>query len=265
MPSSRGRAFRGATIALVCVSWLSGALFAAYILAFYLGAVPSGALLRWNRTLPIYAPHHGGSMIAIAAHFLTGAILLLLGPVQLIAGIRTRRPAVHRWIGRLYVLAAGLAGLGGLGFMAGRGTVGGWVMTLACSGYGVLMVLAAVQTYRHAAARRLDLHRAWAIRLFALTIGSWLYRLEYGFWLPLTGGLGTTKGFAGPVDHLMDFFFYVPTLMVAELFVRARGMPSGSALRAATTAAMLLATALMLVGTWYFAVDYWLPGILASV
>ena len=39
-----------------------------------------------------------------------GAVLLLLGPVQLIGEIRAKAPAVHRWIGRVYAFAAFAAG-----------------------------------------------------------------------------------------------------------------------------------------------------------
>ena len=77
--------------------------------------------------------------------------------------------------------------------------------------YGVLTAAAAVETYRHARARRLDNHRAWAMRLFALAIGSWLYRMEYGH----------LKDFSGPFDQLMAFFFYVPNLLVVEALLRA--------------------------------------------
>jgi hypothetical protein len=36
------------------------------------------------------------ALLAMTAHLATGAIILLLGPVQLIGAIRRRWPAVHR-------------------------------------------------------------------------------------------------------------------------------------------------------------------------
>ena len=65
--------------------------------------------------------------------------------------------------------------------------------------YGALMVLAAIQTFRYARARSLSRHRTWALRLFALAIGSWLYRMDYGFWLLLGGGRATPMIFTGPL------------------------------------------------------------------
>ena len=43
--------------------------------------------------------------------------------------------------------------------------------------------------------------------------------------LPAAGGVGHTKIFDGPFDVAMAFFFYVPNLAVAELFIRARQRP----------------------------------------
>lgn len=254
---------RWAATALVAASWISAALFGAYILAFYGGAVPQGAMGQWNAILPrLYEPQTPLATIALGAHFLTGGILLLLGPIQLIAAIRERVPSLHRWLGRSYVTAAGIAGVGGLGFILSKGTVGGRVMDVGFGLYGALMALAAVQAWRHARAGRLDRHRAWGIRLFALTIGSWLYRMEYGFWLPLTDGLGHARGFSGPFDHVMAFFFYVPNLAVAELAIRARAAAGSAALRVAAATVLTVATGFVLIGTYYFTKFYWGPGIL---
>ncbi|MEI9977119.1 MAG: hypothetical protein WDO73_36755 [Ignavibacteriota bacterium] len=57
------------------------------------------------------------------------------------------------------MFSAGAAGLGGLGFIAMKGTIGGGAMTVGFALYGALMVLAAVQTYRYARSRQLDAHR----------------------------------------------------------------------------------------------------------
>ena len=58
------------------------------------------------------------------------------------------------------------------------------------------------------------------LRLYALAIGSWLYRMDYGFWVQITDGMGHTDTFRGPFDYVMDFAFYLPNLVVAELYLR---------------------------------------------
>ena len=73
----------------------------------------------------------------------------------------------------------------------------------------------------HARARRFDLHRAWAMRLFAMVLGSWVFDLEIRAWNDLTGGLGVGEGGAfGPFDYAILYLFFVPNLLVAEVFIR---------------------------------------------
>jgi hypothetical protein len=178
-----------------------------YIVAFYGGAAADGSLEQWNKHLPgLYEPGTSLATIGIAFHFITGAIVLALGPIQFFGPIRNNVPALHRWIGRLYTLAAVMAGIGGLTFIALKGTIGGASMNPGFSLYGALMLIGSVETIWNAWKRNFVQHRAWAIRLFALAIGSWLYRMDYGFWLSLTPGLGHTKTFDGPFDVVMSFF-----------------------------------------------------------
>jgi uncharacterized membrane protein len=257
-----GASLHWAGLGLVSVSWLSAAIFGAYILAFYVGAIPAHHLEQWNGNLPgLYDAGNPLAFLAMAAHLATGGILLLLGPVQLIGALRRRWPALHRAIGRVYVTAAGLAGLGGLGFILAKGTIGGGPMDLGFGLYGALMVIAAVETYRHARARRIERHRGWAIRLFALAIGSWLYRMDYGFWLMVTNGAGHTDGFSGPFDVVMAFFFYLPNLAIAELFIRARQAPGRPGIGLSAALTLNFATFFVALGTYYFTTLYWGPGI----
>jgi hypothetical protein len=251
---------------LAAIAWLSAALFGTYIVFFYAGAIAVGTPAQWNANLPgLFEPRAPIGTAGIAAHFAAGGIILLLGPIQLIARIRKAAPAFHRWGGRLYVLAAFIAGLGGLAFIAANGTIGGVAMNIGFGGYGALMVLAAVQTWRHARARRLPgrlaSHRAWAIRLFALAIGSWLYRMDYGFWFLLAGGAGHTPDYRGWFDLVMDTAFYLPNLAVAEAFIRARAAPDRPALQTGAALLLVSVAGFIALATWQFAKLYWLPGI----
>jgi uncharacterized membrane protein len=262
-PLSRAaRVLRVSAALLVAASWISAGAFGLYILAFYLLAVPAGRIAQWNENLSgLFTPRHPLSVLAISAHFATGAILLLLGPVQLIAAVRRRWPRVHRWLGRLYVFAAALAGAGGLAFIVSRGTIGGPVMDVGFGLYGVLILLAAWQTYRLARAGRFDAHRAWSLRLFALVIGSWLYRMDYGLWLTAAHGLWHRPDFHGGFDRVMSFFFYLPNLALTELFLRTQPLRAHPAFRLFTAALLNLATLIVAVGTYYFLRYYWGPGI----
>lgn len=254
---------RWTATALVATVWVSLTLFGLYILAFYAGAILDGELEGWNEVLPrLYEPTTPAATAGIALHFAAGGVILVLGCVQLLGGIRARFPALHRWLGRVYVVASLLAGVGGLTFIMLKGTVGRTVMDIGFGLYGVLMIICALQTYRHARARRLEAHRAWSLRLFALAIGSWLYRMDYGFWLLLTDGWGHTADFRGPFDVVMAFFFYLPNLVVAELFIRARRGGAPPVLQFAAAGVLSAATGFLLLGTYFFTAYLWGPAIL---
>jgi len=263
-PAWTSAVLRVASVALVAAIWISSAIFGVYILAFYGGAIPAGTVADWNETLPrLYEAETPGASAGIGLHFFAGAVLLLFGPIQLISQVRATAPAVHRWIGRIYALAAFLAGVGGLTFIAIKSTVGGMPMTVGFAMYGGLMVIAAVQTVRHAMARNIYVHRAWAVRLFALAIGSWLYRMCYGFWFLFAGrdNPGHTNEFSGWFDYVMDFAFFIPPLIVAEMFVRTQRGQATTLGRVATTTAMAGGAAFVALATFFFTLYGWGPAI----
>jgi hypothetical protein len=265
-PSPYSAALAWSSRALIAATWVSTCIFGVYILMHYGGAIPAGKLPEWNARLSgLYDPTTPLATIGIGLHFAAGGILLLLGPLQFFAGIRARAPAIHRSIGWLYTVAAMIAGSGGLVYILAHGTIGGGPMAIGFAGYGLAVTLTAAQTLRHGRARRMDVHRAWAIRLFALAVGSWLYRMDYGFWVLTAGGVGHTPRFDGGFDFFMDFFFYVPNLLVAELFVRARGNRAGAGLRTTATVALGAATGFVLLATYFFTRYEWAPAIAARL
>lgn len=160
--------------------------------------------------------------LGIGLHFVMGAVLVLAWPILLSARIRARHRAVHRWTGRTYVTAGILAGAGGMSFILTHGAYTPSA-SVAFAIWGAVMMLCAVMAYVHARAKRFDLHRAWAIRLFAMVLGSWVFDLEIRAWKDLTGGLGMGAGNAsGPFDYAILYLFFVPNLLVAECFIRNR-------------------------------------------
>lgn len=174
-PTSTPTALRGnlATGLLALVVWVGLALFGAFVLAHYASAIASTeASVRWNSILPrIYTESAAGNA-GIGLHFLAGGVLLLLGGVQFLGGLRMRVPALHRAFGRVYVCTALLTAVGGLLFIAATGTVGGTTMDVGFALYGVLMAVAAVKALLAARSRQFVVHQQWAIRLFALVVGS---------------------------------------------------------------------------------------------
>lgn len=254
---------RYAGFLLVTTVWVSAGLFGLYILAFYASALFRGDLENWNNGLPgLYEKGRTTATTGISLHFATGGIILVLGSIQLIEAVRVKYSAFHKWVGRVYVVSSILAAIGGLTFIAVKGTIGGTVMDIGFGIYGVLMFAAAILTYKHAAAGRIDQHRAWALRLYALAIGSWLYRMDYGFWMLLADGAGHTSGFRGLFDQVMVFFFYIPNLLVAEVFIRTRNYKTPPVLNLVSALVLLLMTGFLCLGTYYFTKIYWGPAII---
>jgi hypothetical protein len=163
---------------------------------------------------------------SVFSHMIAGALVTLLVPLQLIGALRRRAPRLHRWSGRLIVSGAIIAASGGLIYIALRGTIGGATMNAGFTLYGGLMLLAATQTIRHARAGRITQHNAWALRLFWLVLGSWLYRVHYGLWYLTTGGLWSNPEFTGGFDLVQNFAFFLPYLIGLEIYLWRRRQPA---------------------------------------
>ncbi len=161
----------------------------------------------------------------IFLHMLGGAAITVLAPLQVLPVLRTRAPALHRASGYLLAGLAVLTALAGLAYIPLRGTVGGPWMDVAFAGYGALLLLAAVQAPRMARARDFSAHRAWALRLFVLAMGSLIYRLHYAVWYLATDGLASAPDFSGAFDRVTLFAFYLPYLAALELWLRLRPAP----------------------------------------
>jgi uncharacterized membrane protein len=103
---------------------------------------------------------------------------LLLGPWQFVSRLRRRRPGVHRFIGRIYLLSVLAAGAGGL-LLAPKV----WAGPVVSFGFGTLAVLllgTTVAAYVTIRRRLVARHRAWMIRSYALIFSAFTFRLWLG-------------------------------------------------------------------------------------
>lgn len=200
------------TIALALLTLLS-APFVAYAAHFGL----RGLFSDLSAETYLYTAGRWLPNIALFSHMMGGAVVTALVPLQLYTGLRRKWLRAHRWAGRLIVLLSLAAAVGGLTFIATRGTIGGWLMDVAFAAYGLCLAVAAVQTLRHARRGRIAAHREWALRLFVLALASWLFRLHYVVWFLLTDGLGSEPDLTGPFDRVQLFAFFVPYLLALEI------------------------------------------------
>lgn len=207
---------------------IAAVIFVAVLIFLSLGAAQHAVErgLSMNRPLEIHTSrlHHSGafwSNISIYGHMVSGGVLTVLTPLQLVPQIRAYVPRLHKSLGYTIAILALATATGGLYYMARNGTIGGLPMTLGFSAYGVLVGIAAVQTIRYARARH-PRHGEWAFRLVVLALGSWIYRLHYSVWYSVTGGLYSRPDFSGAFDIAQTVLFYVPYLLALEIWLRLR-------------------------------------------
>lgn len=158
--------------------------------------------------------------LAIGAHMIAGAVLTILAPLQALPFLRNNWPGLHRRVGYALFGLAIVTGLGGLFYITAKGTVGGPWMSFWFAVYGCALIIAASGTVHYARQKDFSRHFAWATRLIVLAVGSWIYRMHYGFWYASTGGLQTNEAFTGLFDRIQVFAFFVPYLIIAEVLLR---------------------------------------------
>ncbi len=204
-------------------------IFSTYILLLYGGATVSGDTARWNHVMPKgYVPGDSIGNMAIMSHVLLAVVIMLGGAVQLIPAIRRRRPAVHRWVGRSYVIAVSLTSLAGLYMVWVRGSVGDLSQHIAISLNAVILTTSAVLAWRAARAGEFAVHRRWALRAYLAANGVFFFRLGLFLWLIINRGpVGfNPKTFSGPFLTTLAFAVYVVVpLAVLELCFRAQDGP----------------------------------------
>jgi uncharacterized membrane protein len=102
-------------------------------------------------------------------------LALIVGPLQSLAWVRTRHLTVHRWLGRIYVFSVVVGSIAGF-YMAWL-SYGGLPTHVAFASLAVWWCTTALVAYRHVVARRVEAHRRWMIRSYAMTFAAVTLRL----------------------------------------------------------------------------------------
>ncbi|WP_064745124.1 DUF2306 domain-containing protein [Pseudonocardia acaciae] len=201
------------------------------VAAYFVGQYTDGTLVelagRHVGLAPTYAHRPWPVRAAFYAHIGCSGLALCLGPLQFSRRLRTRRPSVHRWVGRVYLCGVAL------------GALGAFVISMFSSiafngffGFGTLAVLwawTAWRAYRAVAfSRDFPSHQAWMIRNFSLTYAAVTLRLWQNglilLQLPFSdANLGTISDTA---YQALPFWCWLPNIAVAELMIRRRGLPA---------------------------------------
>ncbi len=168
-----------------------------------------GAAAVTRRVVQIVAPSPGlgGPAAALDAgfsrhaaltmsHIIPGLLFVILGPLQFLPTLRARRPVLHRWIGRVFLVSGLMIGCTAL-IMSPRMAIGGVNESAATMLFGVMFLFSLAKAYAAIRKRKVALHREWMIRAFAIG-------LAVAFIRPIVGIFFATSRLTHLTPH--DFF-----------------------------------------------------------
>ena len=185
------------------VRWVICALLCASVVVFasqYYFHRPSG--------------HFGEHYALLLTHIIGGSVALLAGPWQFSRRLRKRNLSLHRWLGRIYLVAVAVGSVAGFG--SALHSEGGVVTHF---GFGILAVLwffTGLIAYRYARAGRIEKHRQWMIRNFSLSLAAVTLR-QY---LPFALFVMHWPFLRAYVS--ISWLCWVPNLILAEWIIRRR-------------------------------------------
>lgn len=168
-------------------------------------------VLPMELVMPNMAHYRLDAPLALVAHLVGGPLALALAPFQLWAGLRRRRPTLHRWMGRAYGAAILVGGVGALAMVSDFTGSGFAAAGFAALGLAWLFTTAA--GIWHARAGDLAAHRRWMLRSVALTFAAVTLRLIMA---PLMAA-----GWSVNDTYLITAWgCWVPNLIVMEWWLR---------------------------------------------
>lgn len=249
-----------AVLAAAAAFWLLTALigqwaFFYYIANFYGPAMATGSYEAWSVLSAMgakgYVEGDDAGNMTFGAHALAAGVIAFGGALQLIPQIRARAPAFHRWNGRLFLVTVVSLSLTGFWLVWGRGSPPNSFVELATTLNGVLILTFAGLAGRYAAARRIAVHRRWAMRLYLVSNAQWFMRIGMLAWFAGNMALGNKVSMTDPFMSLWPFGCYLVPLAVLELYLRARDN-GGPIARTAVAGLLVVLTLLMGLGIFAY-------------
>jgi uncharacterized membrane protein len=149
-------------------------------------------------------------------HIVPGMIFVVHSPLQLVRSLRTKRPVLHRWCGRVCVASGAVIGATAL-VMSPQMAIGGATESAATMTFGAFFLFALARGFVAIRRGKVALHREWMIRAFAVG-------MAVAFVRPIVGVFFATSGFTHLTPH--DFFGIAFWLgfciqaMAAEVWIR---------------------------------------------
>lgn len=249
-----------AVLGAAAAFWLLAALvgqwlFFYYIAAFYGPTMASGNYQAWSVLSAMgatgYVEGDTAGNVTFGAHALAAGIIAFGGALQLVPQIRAKAPVFHRWNGRLFLLTVVGLSLTGFWLVWGRGSPPESFSELSTTLNGVLILTFAALAGRHAMARRITIHRRWAMRLYLVSNAQWFFRVGLFAWFVGNMALGREISRSDPFFTVWAFGCFLLPLLVLELYLRARDK-GGPIARTAVAGLLVVLTLLMGLGIFAY-------------
>lgn len=160
--------------------------------------------------------------IGFYTHIIPGGIALLIGWIQFIKNIRTKKLILHRTIGKIYVSAALVSSVGAI-YIALYAT-GGIIASLGFMCIGIFWFYSTFKAYTSVRNGNIDGHKnmmiySYAACLAAVTLRFWLPLLAYIFQDFITAYL------------IVAWLCWIPNLLVAYYIIRRKQMAGNTMLQ----------------------------------
>ncbi|MHA4807254.1 DUF2306 domain-containing protein [Flavitalea flava] len=143
-------------------------------------------------------------------HIAMGGLALLTGWTQFNSGLRARKINLHRFTGKVYLLAVLCSSLAG--FAIAFFATGGLISTLGFGTLALVWLISNIQAYAFIRKRNIPKHRNWMIRNYALTFAAVTLRI----YLPLSALLNLPGLDA---YRAISWLCWVPNLFFAEFLI----------------------------------------------
>ncbi|GHC86427.1 hypothetical protein GCM10007079_29740 [Nocardiopsis terrae] len=212
------------------------ALFSVTFLLFavppYLSLDPADSRLPVPESPSWYFP-------VLVIHVFGGALITLLVILQVWPWLRTRHPAVHRWSGRVYVLA-GLPLVGVPAMLIAPFSEAGASAQISGFVWAALWSAFTVLGYVKARRRRFADHREWMLRSFALVYGIAFNRVLHVLLVMITAPRvdtvygGDFEAMSLDLGAASGFLSWILPLLFVEWWIKYR-KPRRRSRRARTT------------------------------
>ncbi len=179
------------------------------LMSIAIGLYAYGFQLRFTGD-PSFHMRFDELIVPSTMHVIGGGTVLLIGGLQFFAAIRRNYPALHRWLGRIYLSFAIIGGIGGL--ILAPVSDGGLVAHYGFGTLAVLWLFSSIRAYTAIRGGNVQAHQEWMMRNYAMAFGAVTLRIYLG----LFGANGIPFEESYPVTAWIS---WVPNLILVEWYL----------------------------------------------